>query len=102
MVRTSGHTVGGTGLPGRKNWITHELPRAEAAQREVNGGLVVLDAQGLAAASGLRRGDVIISAGPNPITDEKTFKQALSEATTAAPLFVMRGQDTFFLPLRIK
>jgi serine protease Do len=50
----------------------------------------------------LRRGDVIISAGPNPITDEKTFKQALSEATTAAPLFVMRGQDTFFLPLRIK
>ncbi len=78
------------------------LSAAEAAQREVNGGLVVLDAQGLAAASGLRRGDVIISAGPNPITDEKTFKQALSEATTAAPLFVMRGQDTFFLPLRIK
>lgn len=28
MVRTSGHTVGGTGLPGRKNWITHfMLPR---------------------------------------------------------------------------
>ena len=78
------------------------LSAAEAAQREVNGGLVVLDAQGLAAASGLRRGDVIISAGPNPITDEKTFKQALSEATTAAPLFVMRGQDTFYLPLRIK
>lgn len=78
------------------------LSSEEASQRDVTGGLVVLDSKGLAAASGLRRGDIIISAGPNPITDEKTFKQALAEASSSVPLFVIRGDETFFLPLEIK
>ncbi|WP_019957202.1 DegQ family serine endoprotease [Vitreoscilla stercoraria] len=78
------------------------LSAEESKQRDIAGGLLVVEAQGFAAASGLMAGDIIISAGPNPLTDEKTFKQALAEASTAAPLFVMRDQDTFFLPLRVK
>lgn len=78
------------------------LSAEESKQRDIAGGLLVIESTGFAAASGLMPGDIIISAGPNPLTDEQTFKQALAEASTAAPLFVMRDQDTFFLPLRVK
>ena len=78
------------------------LPQSELQRRQMQGGVLVLQAEGLSHDAGLKRGDIIMAVGQKNITDEASFKAALAAVNVAAPLFVMRGKDTLFLPLRLK
>ncbi|MBR3482590.1 MAG: PDZ domain-containing protein, partial [Neisseriaceae bacterium] len=67
-----------------------------------NGGLMVVKAEKLAKKSGLQHGDVIVSVGQNPVSDEATFKNAIAGYNNIAPLYIMRGKQSLYLPLMLK
>ena len=67
-----------------------------------NGGLMVVKAEKLAKKSGLQHGDVIVSVGQNPVSDEATFKNAIAGYNNIAPLYIMRGKQSLYLPLALK
>lgn len=70
--------------------------------RNIESGLMVLNATGFAAESGVRRGDIILTVGQYPVSDEAAFKKALPQEGMAVPLYILRGYDTLFLPLHLK
>jgi serine protease Do len=82
--------------------ILMPLSADELEKRALGGGLKVLRAEGLAKAAGLRAGDIIVSVGQKPVKDEASMKSALADVPVLAPLFVLRGTDTLFLPLQVK
>lgn len=67
-----------------------------------NGGLMVVKAEKLAKKSGLQHGDIIVSIGQNTVTDETTFKNAIAGYNNIAPLYIMRGKQSLYLPLALK
>ena len=67
-----------------------------------NGGLMVVKAEKLAKKSGLQHGDIIVSVGQAMVTDESTFKNAMAGYNNIAPLYIMRGKQSLFLPLMLK
>ncbi len=78
------------------------LSDTELKSHNLDAGLLVLNTTGLAADSGVRRGDIILSVGQFPVKDESGLKKALAQESIAVPLYVLRGYDTLFLPLRLK
>ena len=67
-----------------------------------NGGLMVVKAEKLAKKSGLQHGDVIVSVGQNAVSDENSFKNAITGYNNIAPLYIMRGKQSLYLPLALK
>lgn len=67
-----------------------------------NGGLMVVKAEKLAKKSGLQHGDVIVSVGQNAVSDENSFKNAIAGYNNIAPLYIMRGKQSLYLPLALK
>ena len=67
-----------------------------------NGGLMVVKAEKLAKKSGVQHGDIILSVGQTAITDEASLRQALSEYSEVAPLYVLRHRQSIYLPLALK
>ncbi len=78
------------------------LSNDEVRKRGVESGILVLAAKGLSADSGVKRGDIILSVGQHVVSEESDIKKALSQESIAVPLYILRGQDTLFLPLRLK
>lgn len=79
-------------------------PLSEESSKQANiaGGLMVMSAESAAKALGLAHGDIIIAVGQTPVSDEASLRQALGEHQDFAPLFVLRNQQTLFLPLPLK
>ncbi|MBR0129304.1 MAG: hypothetical protein IJM09_05770, partial [Neisseriaceae bacterium] len=67
-----------------------------------NGGLMVVKAEKLAKKSGVQHGDIILSVGQTAITDEASLRQALSEYSEVAPLYILRHRQSIYLPLALK
>ena len=65
-------------------------------------GVVVLEARQAAAQAGLRRGDVIMAIGPQAVSDEKSFHEAVTAAGKNIPILVKRGDNTLFLALNFQ
>lgn len=61
--------------------------------------LIVSRADGLAARSGLRLGDVIVSVGREPVAGEQDFRAAWSQYEAHVPLLVNRNGNALFLAL---
>ncbi len=64
-------------------------------------GLLVVQAEGLSAQAGVRRGDVIMALGQQNVRDESSFSQALTSSGKNIPLLVKRGSSTLFLALAL-
>jgi Do/DeqQ family serine protease len=81
--------------------INRGLDGAELADAPDGGGVVVNKIQEASAAaqSGLRANDVIVGVGRTPITNMKSFREAVKGATVLL-LRVRRGNDTLLLPIR--
>ena len=81
--------------------INRGLDGAELADAPDGGGVVVNKIQEASAAaqSGLRANDVIVGVGRTPITNMKSFREAVKGATVLL-LRVRRGSDTLLLPIR--
>jgi serine protease Do/serine protease DegQ len=81
--------------------INRGLDGAELADAPDGGGVLVNKVQEASAAaqSGLRTNDVIVGVGRTPITNMKSFREAVKGATVLL-LRVRRGSDTLLLPVR--
>jgi Do/DeqQ family serine protease len=81
--------------------INRGLDGAELADAPDGGGIVVNKVQEASAAaqSGLRANDVIVGVGRTPITNMKSFREAVKGASVLL-LRVRRGSDTLLLPIR--
>jgi Do/DeqQ family serine protease len=77
------------------------LEGAELADVPDGGGVVVNKVQEASAAaqSGLRTGDVILAVGRTPVTNLRSFREAVKGASVLV-LRVHRGGDTLLLPIR--
>jgi S1-C subfamily serine protease len=77
------------------------LDGAELADAPDGGGVVVNRVQEASAAAqaGLRPNDVIVGVGRTPVTNMKSFREAVKGATVLV-LKVRRGNDTLLLPVR--
>ncbi|HEY0746806.1 MAG TPA: Do family serine endopeptidase [Steroidobacteraceae bacterium] len=77
------------------------LEGAELADASDAGGVVVNRVQesSAAALSGLRAGDVIVAVGRTPVTDMRSFRDAVKGASVLV-LRVRRGSETLLLPVR--
>jgi Do/DeqQ family serine protease len=81
--------------------INRGLEGAEMADAPDGGGVLVSKVQEASAAaqSGLRANDVIVGVGRTPITNMKSFREAVKGASVLL-LRVRRGGDTLLLPIR--
>jgi len=81
--------------------INRGLDGAELADAPDGGGVAVNKIQEASAAaqSGLRANDVIVAVGRTPITNMKSFREAVKGASVLL-LRVRRGGDTLLLPIR--
>jgi serine protease Do len=86
--------VGPTGLALRP------LEQAEARRLDVAGGLVVERAEGTAARSGIREGDIILAVNGRPVTSVDQFRAEMGRAGNRAALLIQRGDSRLFVPLR--
>jgi len=78
-----------------------ELDARERKALDVEGGVKVERAQGPAAKSGIRAGDVIVGVNGARITDTDDLGKTLEQAPKGAPLalLVKRGDATIFIPV---
>lgn len=61
--------------------------------------LLITDADGLAARTGLRRGDIVISIGREAVEDEQSFRKAWSQYEGHIPLLINRNGNALFLAI---
>jgi serine protease Do/serine protease DegQ len=81
--------------------INRGLDGAELADAPDGGGVMVNRVQEASAAAqaGIRPNDVIVGVGRTPVTNMKSFREAVKGATVLV-LKVRRGSDTLLLPVR--
>jgi S1-C subfamily serine protease len=81
--------------------INRGLDGADLADAPEGAGVVVNRVQEASAASqaGLRANDVIVGVGRTPVTNLKSFREAVKGASVVV-LKVRRGNDTLLLPVR--
>ncbi|MDP9088364.1 MAG: Do family serine endopeptidase [Pseudomonadota bacterium] len=81
--------------------MNKNLEGAELADAPDGGGVVVNKVQEASAAaqSGLRVGDIIVAVGRTPVTNMRSFRDAVKGASVLV-LRVRRGSDTLLLPIR--
>jgi serine protease Do len=78
-----------------------ELDARERKALGIDGGVKVERAQGPAAKSGIRAGDVIVGVNGARITGTDDLGKTLKQAPKGAPLalLVKRGDSTIFIPV---
>jgi Do/DeqQ family serine protease len=81
--------------------INRGLDGAELADAPDGGGVLVNKVQEASAAgqAGIRANDVIVGVGRTPVTDLKSFREAVKGASVLV-LKIRRGGDTLLLPVR--
>jgi S1-C subfamily serine protease len=81
--------------------INRGLDGAELADAPDGGGVLVNKVQEASSASqaGIRANDVIVGVGRTPVTNMKSFREAVKGASVLV-LKVRRGNDTLLLPVR--
>jgi serine protease Do len=74
-------------------------------KKSLNGknGLLVLDAQGLAAQAGIRRGDVVLGLNNTEVQSLDQFNKQLAAvpAEKTVALLVLRGENTLYVPIKL-
>lgn len=81
-----------------------ELSPAQKQQLRIEGGALVEDAQGTAARSGLRRGDVILAINNTDVRSAEQANRLLNEVPLgrSVAVLVKRGETALYVPLRIE
>jgi len=87
------------------NWLglaVADLPEARRNELKIKSGVLVEAADGAAARSGIRQGDVLISVNNTDITSAKQFGEFVNKLDKAKPLVVLvrRGDGALFIPVR--
>jgi serine protease Do len=85
--------------------MTLSEPTAEQRnQLKITGGILVEDAQGVAARAGIRRGDIILAVNNQDVKTLEQFGQMMGqfEKGRVVALLVRRGANALYIPFRIE
>jgi serine protease Do len=85
--------------------MTLSEPTAEQrSQLKITGGILVEDAQGVAARAGIRRGDIILAVNNQDVKTLEQFGQMMEkfEKGRVVALLVRRGANALYIPFRIE
>jgi serine protease Do len=86
-------------VPDRVGIAMHELSPDERQRLRTDGYLVVDAVSGIAAASGIHPGDIIIAINSQRIANIKQFRTVIAELGMHAALLVQREGNMIFIPL---
>jgi serine protease Do len=75
------------------------LTKDEDQQAQVDGGLLVEDASGPAAAAGIQQGDVILAVNGNPVKSVGQLRKLLTHAGKHVALLIQRNDAKIFVPV---
>jgi len=75
------------------------LSPEEKRRADVRGGLLVEEASGAAARSGIRPGDIIVSVNDQAIDSVDQLRNAIAKAGKKAAILVERGEARIFVPV---
>ena len=76
-------------------------PLNDKEKKRVSNGLFVESVDGAAAEAGMRRGDIIISAGGKKIRTEKDLNEVVSKAKGSLAVLVDRNGSREFIPVKL-
>ena len=71
------------------------------ALRQGQGGLLVEQAGGPAAAAGVQPGDVLLAVNGTPVTDVEQVRAIVAKSSKSVALLIERGGNKIFVPVRI-
>jgi serine protease Do len=83
--------------------ILNELTSQQKKKLNGKNGLLVTDAQGVAATAGVRRGDVVLGINNTEVTSVDQFNKTLTaipNGKTVAVL-ILRGESTLYVPIKV-
>ena len=95
--------VAENGAPGQGRLGLRVRPASsnESGDSEPGRGLVVEEATGPAAAAGIQRGDVVLSANGRPVHDVEELRAAVKDSKDVVALLVQRGSSRIFVPVEL-
>jgi serine protease Do len=87
------------------NWLglgVVDLTEAKRNELKVKGGVLVETAEGIAARSGIRQGDILMSVNNTDIANAKQFAELVGklDKTKSLIMLVRRGDGALFIPVR--
>ncbi|HEY6966571.1 MAG TPA: DegQ family serine endoprotease [Burkholderiales bacterium] len=85
---------------GRLGLAVRPLTPEERKEANVQGGLLVEEAGGLAARAGVQPGDIVLMAGGKPIGSVAELRAATAGSGTVA-LLLQRGEARIFVPMKL-
>lgn len=91
--------------PGRLGLTLRELTPQERQASQAKGratGLLVQQASGLAAAAGVKAGDVLLSINGEPVPQVQQVRDIVEAAPKSMALLVVRGGQQVFVPVRLE
>ena len=88
----------------RAGLVLSELSPAQKQQLRIEGGVLIEDAQGAAARSGVRRGDVILALNNTDVRSVDQVNRLLNELVPgrSVAMLIKRGETALYVPLRIE
>ena len=95
--KPAGETLGKLGL------TVSEVPADQRKELNVSGGVLVENADGVAARAGIRRGDVILAVNNQEVKSVEEFSKLMAptDKPRTVALLIRRGEGSIYVPLRI-
>ncbi|RYF72686.1 MAG: PDZ domain-containing protein, partial [Comamonadaceae bacterium] len=75
--------------------------REEAGVTAAQGGLVIEDSRGPAAAAGVQPGDVLLAVNGVPASNVAQVREAVAKSDKSVALLIQRGDQRIFVPVRL-
>jgi serine protease Do len=91
----------GSTQPPRLGLAVRPLAPQEQSQAQTDGGLVVEQVQGPAAAAGVLPGDIILAVGDTPVKSLDDLRKAVQSSKDTVALLIQREGARIYVPIRI-
>jgi len=91
----------GASARGRLGLRVRPVTPGEAGDAQSERGLVVEEATGPAAAAGIQRGDVVLSANGRPVRNVEDLRAVVKDSQDLVALLVQRGSSRIFVPVEL-
>jgi serine protease Do len=92
---------GSQSAAGRLGLAVRPLTPEEQKQAGIEGGLLVEDVTGPAAAAGIQRGDIVLSANNTTVKNAEQLRELVKDAKRPVALLVQRGESRIFVPVQL-
>ena len=86
---------------GKLGVAVRPLSADESRQVHLKGGLVVEEASGAAARSGIEPGDIIVAVNGTQVSSPADLQKLVGQAGKQLAVLVQRGEEKIFLPVRL-